>query len=234
MPTLEHNALVEMFREHPELAPRLLATLLHVEVPPHAAVAVVESSLDQPEAQIVIDRVERALSAGDPARWVAALFRDANWRPHLVGAIALLLDQSETLDRNLLWCAIDAGSWVTPQLIVTAVFVDPSFPEKARVRVDEQCPVLVPVGLTPAERHSATGPDGLLGRNAKMLASLLAASASIPSLERWASDLQRDVRIEQLLKEDAWNKSDEIVASWMTNVRRAFLERGRILAPKTT
>ncbi|MGK4000576.1 hypothetical protein [Sorangium sp. So ce1024] len=47
MPTLEHNALVEMFREHPELAPRLLATLLHVEVPPHTAVAVVESSLDQ-------------------------------------------------------------------------------------------------------------------------------------------------------------------------------------------
>ncbi|WP_437636896.1 hypothetical protein [Sorangium sp. So ce854] len=37
--------------------------------------------LHQPGAQIVIDRVERALSAGDPARWVAALFRDANWRP---------------------------------------------------------------------------------------------------------------------------------------------------------
>ncbi|WP_437956271.1 hypothetical protein WME76_33200 [Sorangium sp. So ce119] len=47
MPTLEHNALVEMFREHPELAPHFLATLLHVEVPPHASVAVVESSLDQ-------------------------------------------------------------------------------------------------------------------------------------------------------------------------------------------
>ncbi|WP_437579066.1 hypothetical protein [Sorangium sp. So ce887] len=47
MPTLEHNALVEMFREDPALAPRLLATLFHVEVPPHASVAVVESSLDQ-------------------------------------------------------------------------------------------------------------------------------------------------------------------------------------------
>jgi hypothetical protein len=47
MPTLEHNALVEMFREHPELAPHLLVTLFHVEVPPHASVAVVESSLDQ-------------------------------------------------------------------------------------------------------------------------------------------------------------------------------------------
>ncbi|WP_437964221.1 hypothetical protein WMF04_31475 [Sorangium sp. So ce260] len=47
MPTLEHNALVEMFRDQPTLAPRLLTTLFHVEVPPHVSVAVVESSLDQ-------------------------------------------------------------------------------------------------------------------------------------------------------------------------------------------
>jgi hypothetical protein len=190
--------------------------------------------LHNPEAQIVIDRVERALSADDPTRWVAAMFRDANWRPHLVGAIAFLLDQSETLDRELLWRAIDSGSWVIPQLVVTAVFVDPSFPEKARVRVAKQCPVIVPVGLTPPERHSATGAEGVVGRSAKMLASLLAASAAVPSLERWAADLQREAHTEQLLKEDEWNRSDEIVASWMSNVRRAFLERGDILAPKAT
>ena len=47
MPTLEHNVLVEMFRENPELAPRFLATLFHIEVPLHASVTVVESSLDQ-------------------------------------------------------------------------------------------------------------------------------------------------------------------------------------------
>ncbi|WP_437739989.1 hypothetical protein WMF39_30235 [Sorangium sp. So ce1504] len=47
MPTLEHNALVEMFREHPELAPHWLATLFRLEVPPHTSVGVVESSLDQ-------------------------------------------------------------------------------------------------------------------------------------------------------------------------------------------
>jgi hypothetical protein len=47
MPTLEHNVLVEMFRENPELAPRFLVTLFHLEIPPHASVAVVESSLDQ-------------------------------------------------------------------------------------------------------------------------------------------------------------------------------------------
>ena len=94
--------------------------------------------------------------------------------------------------------------------------------------------MIVAVGLTPVERHSATGPEGVLGRSAKMLASLLAASAAIPSLERWAADLQREVPIEQLLKEDEWNRSDEIVASWMSNVRRAFLERGHILAPIAT
>ncbi len=47
MPTLEHNVLVEMFRETPDLAPRFLATLFHLEVPLYASVAVVESSLDQ-------------------------------------------------------------------------------------------------------------------------------------------------------------------------------------------
>ncbi len=47
MPTLEHNAIVEMFRENPELAPRFVESLFHVDVPPHASVAVVESSLDQ-------------------------------------------------------------------------------------------------------------------------------------------------------------------------------------------
>ncbi len=47
MPTLEHNGLIEMFRENPDLAPRLLATLLDMAIPPYATVGVVESSLDQ-------------------------------------------------------------------------------------------------------------------------------------------------------------------------------------------
>ncbi|MEO5726656.1 MAG: hypothetical protein ABI134_28535 [Byssovorax sp.] len=46
MPTLEHNGFVDMFRENPALAPHLIATLFHVELPPYASVAVVESSLD--------------------------------------------------------------------------------------------------------------------------------------------------------------------------------------------
>jgi hypothetical protein len=46
-PSLEHNAIVEMFRENPELAPHLLETLFHVDVPAHATTQVVESALDQ-------------------------------------------------------------------------------------------------------------------------------------------------------------------------------------------
>jgi hypothetical protein len=47
MPTLQHSALVEMFREQPALAPRFLADLFRLDVPPHAVAAVVESAIDQ-------------------------------------------------------------------------------------------------------------------------------------------------------------------------------------------
>jgi hypothetical protein len=47
MPTLEHNGLVEMFRDNPSLAPHLLTNLFGMPVPPYATAGVVESSLDQ-------------------------------------------------------------------------------------------------------------------------------------------------------------------------------------------
>ena len=47
MPSLEHNGFVDMFRENPTLAPRFLATLFHLDIPPYTSVTVVESALDQ-------------------------------------------------------------------------------------------------------------------------------------------------------------------------------------------
>jgi hypothetical protein len=44
---LEHNGLIEMFRENPALAPHFLALLFHFQVPQHASVRVANSSLDQ-------------------------------------------------------------------------------------------------------------------------------------------------------------------------------------------
>jgi hypothetical protein len=47
MPSIEHNGLVDMFRENPPLAPHLLEMLFHIQIPRHTSVNVVESSLDQ-------------------------------------------------------------------------------------------------------------------------------------------------------------------------------------------
>jgi hypothetical protein len=47
MPTLEHNGLVEMFRENPSFAVHILETVFHRDVPPHASVRVADSGLDQ-------------------------------------------------------------------------------------------------------------------------------------------------------------------------------------------
>jgi hypothetical protein len=88
MPTLEHNALVEMFRENPELAPHLLVTLFHLDVPLYASVAVVESSLDQ---LIPVEfRADLVLE-----------LQDANGT--LVLAIVIEVQRDEDPDKKLSW-----------------------------------------------------------------------------------------------------------------------------------
>ena len=47
MPTLEHQGIVEMFRDKPSLAPHLIEKLFPIKLPSHASVKVAESSLDQ-------------------------------------------------------------------------------------------------------------------------------------------------------------------------------------------
>jgi hypothetical protein len=192
-----------------------------LEVPGHLELLGLESS----GAQVVIDRIVAALKIGDTERWLAALMHDVNWRPHLVGAIALILDR--TLNSNLLWDAIDRGSWVIPQLVVTAAHVDPRFRDSVRERVDAQCPVVVPTGLSPAEQHSATGPEGQSHRSGKMLASMLAMSAEFPDLADWRTRVRQDERVKQQLSIDAsWNNSDKIVVSWLAALRSTFRARG--------
>ena len=79
------------------------------------------------EVGAVIRRIEQALAADDAVEGVDALFGSPDWRPHLVGAAALILDAGRRLDPSSIWKAIDAGSWVTPQLVTTAYLIDPSF-----------------------------------------------------------------------------------------------------------
>ncbi len=62
----------------------------------HAAGSPGPGEVRYDSAQVVIDRIETALGAGDPRPWVVNLFEEDNWRPHLVAAIALLLDDKRS------------------------------------------------------------------------------------------------------------------------------------------
>lgn len=47
MPTIEHNGVIDMFRENPPLAPHVLEVLFDVLIPPHTQVTVGEATTDQ-------------------------------------------------------------------------------------------------------------------------------------------------------------------------------------------
>jgi len=180
--------------------------------------------------QVVIDRIERAL-AGGAFQFVDGLLDDPNWRPHLVGAIALILDDGDHLDARSLWRAIDAGSWVNPQLVVTALMVDREFPIRLVERVESSCPISPAPGLSPIERHSATGPGNTRLRSAKLLASLLSVGTALPSLSSWIAGVREEPRVIELLQLD-FDNAPSIAASWQTNLVEQFFVRGRLLKPK--
>ncbi|WP_162589975.1 hypothetical protein [Variovorax sp. RA8] len=55
----------------------------------------------------------------------------SGWRPHLVACVALLCGHTTPKMLWYLWRAIQADSWVAPQLVATASLVDPEFANKA-------------------------------------------------------------------------------------------------------
>ncbi len=182
------------------------------------------------EAAAVIGRIEQALCADDAVRGVGALFASPDWRPHLIGAVALILDSGRRLDPMAMWQAIDAGSWVTPQLVTTAYFIDPSFAARVRERIDAQCAVTVPANLSAAERHRATGPATPEQRSAKLLASLVRIGMLVPGLTGWLRAAASRPELAALQGADR-DKSGNIAENWLKNVERQFRSRGRTLAP---
>jgi hypothetical protein len=178
----------------------------------------------------VLDRIERALSADDAVQGAAALFASADWRPHLVGAAALIVDSGRRLDTATMWQAIDAGSWVTPQLVTTAYLIDASFAARLRQRIDANCAVIVPANLSAVERHRATGPATAEQRSAKLLASLVRIGMLAPELTGWLRIAASRPELAALQAADR-DKSGNIAANWLNNAERQFRSRGRTLAP---
>jgi hypothetical protein len=179
-------------------------------------------NLHGPGADVVIDRIQLALATEEPRRWIEALFDDRNWRGHLVGAIALLLDGGARLDTVALWRALDSGSWVAPQLVVTAYFADPAFQEHLMERIS---------ALSPVERHSATGPGGTVHRSAKLLVSLLSMGKRLPALSSFLQQASADPDLAALLEKDL-DDAAAITDSWCTQVIAHFAARHHVLIPR--
>ena len=187
-------------------------------------------SMRSAEANTVIDRIERALSAADSPRHVDAMLAGADWRPHLVAAVALILDAGRRLDPSPLWAAVDAGSWVTPQLVATAYLIDPSFPDRLRTRIDRKCAVVIPPLPSAVERHRATGPATPEQRAAKLLAALVRIGMLTPGLAEWlrAAAGRSDLMVLQAADRDS---SGNIAENWLKNVQSRLRARGHALAP---
>lgn len=133
-------------------------------------------SLDPLQSKLAVSRVIKCChSSSDPFLDIAPLLDEANWRPHLVAAVALSVLGYNRAAFTKLWAAFDAGSWVTPQLAVVAYLRDPDFPGQARVRLEARCPVDASrvTQSSPLERHLALGPAGATARSAKAASALI-------------------------------------------------------------
>ena len=185
----------------------------------------------RPEAQNVLRRVQQALDTpGGVAQYIDRLLLQPDWRGHLVAAVAILMGGRRGPFAEALWAAFDAGSWVAPQLAVTLYWVDPAFVARAKERIRQRCPVSVPEGPSPVERHVATGPAGRLGRSSKNMAALLRLMEEAGVEAQWLTSERAEEEVVELLEGDA-DGSGEIAGRWLHAARGQFKTFGIELSP---
>lgn len=88
----------------------------------------------QPGATAEAERLRALMNSYPPGqveRDICSMLDAHGWRPHLVACIALLCGRTTPRTLWYLWRAIQANSWVAPQLVATASLVDPEFSDKA-------------------------------------------------------------------------------------------------------
>jgi len=144
-------------------------------------------------------------SVSNPYQDICRLLRQNNWRPHLVGsvAIAVLPQNAQAIDQ--LWGAVDRDSWVAPQLVAVAFLRDPRFADHAGDRLRFWSSSVGPSGKAPAA----------LVRLIELLPKApdsLTAAASAPTLVN-------------LLKNDV-DSSGTIAEEWLRSLRENLIDLG--------
>jgi len=150
---------------------------------------------DSESTRVISSVIQCCNSASNPYKDICLLLGHINWRPHLVGAVAIATLPYSPEANGKLWAAIDSGSWVTPQLAAAASFRDPAFAQHAQERLRAGYRVDTSRSATPSvpERHSATGPAGSLHRSAKTTASLIRLLELHAAKNQVFEDLPADV-----------------------------------------
>lgn len=106
---------------------------------------------------------------------IDALLTERNWRPQLVGCVALVVAGPNESRLASLWGAINRPCWTSPQLVASASLVDEHFDERARARLDRRggLDVREAVAMPWLLRHSALGPQSVEAHWAEVVAALL-------------------------------------------------------------
>lgn len=143
------------------------------------------------------------------------------WRLALVACVALQGRSSPAL-LDMLWQALDRGSWVAPQMAITLWMLDERFPERARQRLlpgYKVAPEPQRSGLSGPEIHVIHGPAGTDSLTAKTRVSLMAVLAHDQPGRDWLlANVPKADALQDLLVGDAWDGSDRLVASWSRRI----------------
>lgn len=169
----------------------------------------------------VIALIRKLTRQPNASQGIVNLLRDSDWRPHLVGVAAAHFATSDELFQEA-WRAIDAGSWVTPQIAAILSLNDGNFVERSINRLKYGCPLVRTLDQEiddPLQRHISQGPAGDHERSAKAAASLYATLClDHPSDDRVRA-LAMDKQLETLIMADFDDSSNRTI-SW----RERFLQ----------
>ncbi len=185
-------------------------------------------NLDSNEAVTAVFAVVKCCrSSKTPHHEIVGLLDDANWRRHIVAAVAVSALNYEPASMIKIWATFDSGSWVTPQLAVSAFLRDPNFSELAKARILARCPLESSRldSMTPLERHIAAGPAGMLPRSAKAAAELLRLVELLQPHPEWLPTERSSPDLVALLADDV-DRAALIGEEWLAKLK-AILQISR-------
>jgi hypothetical protein len=189
-------------------------------------------NLVEPEATASISLViQCCASTSNPYPDICGLLRGNDWRPNLVGAVAMATLTHDPEANNELWDAIDRGSWVTPQLAAVAFMRDPMFGDRARERLRSGCLADISrvAPLAAAARHTSTGAGGSVERSEKTAASLVKLAGLLPQKPDWLIAATSSPEMIKLLSKDI-DASGLIAEGWLKALKEKLARLGVALA----